>query len=424
MAPLFDAAGWYTKAANYPTGLYRSRRYYAGNQGRLFACLHISDGSDSRGWLSTDPRSDVSAHFLNRDDGVCQHVSINDSAWANGIWEPGHAYKGVPDNLNPNRFGISIENEGKPDKPLSSRQKQQLIELLRDLAQQYPQFRPYTEGVNLIRHTDISPSHRPKCPGPLFDLSSLAAAANGGAKRWRVRDHLSDDPADNFAAVRIEPTAGAQASTIGIDAVRLVPGFVVGVDAERGGWLHIGEPAPWGWVWNGLLTPVNSTTPIGPPNAPPAPDDVLFIGPPSITKERFARVLLVAKSPASAESGVLYDILVRYRINPAVGLAFFEHESSLGKKGKAVTTKNWGNIRRSQGGAFKVEGGFAFYETWAAGLEDWCKLIINDYVNPRKHNTPGVRNALRIYAPSSDNNNPDAYANAVIALVRQWEQGG
>jgi hypothetical protein len=50
-------------------------------------------------------------------------------------------------------------------------------------------------------------------------------------------------------------------------------------------------------------------------------------------------------------------------------------------------------------------------------------LITREYLNPNVHNTPGVRAALRIYAPSSDGNKPDAYADAVIALVARWQRG-
>jgi N-acetyl-anhydromuramyl-L-alanine amidase AmpD len=420
MAPLFDNAGWYTKAVNYKTAEYRASRFYPGNSGRLFVCLHISDGTDSRAWLSTSPTSQVSAHFLNREDGIYQHVSINDSAWANGIWESGHAYRGLAESENPNRWGISIENEGRPNRPIGPTQQQQLISLLRDLAQQYAHFRPYVPGVSLIRHTDISPAHRPNCPGPLFDFAALAAAANGASRRYRVRADVSDDPTTNYAAVRVEPSISAAPALIGPNPVRLEPGWVVGVDAERGGWLHIAEPAAWGWSWGGLYTPVAAAVPIGPPAAAP---DLAFAAPPRITQAMFARVLAAKSSPSTADAAALYAIPLRYGLDPAVALAFFYHESECGTKGRAVETRNWGNIRRGQGHEASVHDGFARYTSWANALEDWCLLITRDYINPLVHNTPGVRAALRIYAPPSDGNAPDAYADVVMALVSKWQKG-
>lgn len=107
----FDARGWLTTALNYANGAYRSPNHWTGHSGRAAVVLHVTDGTDSRGWLC-NPAAQVSAHFLIRAEGIYQLVSINDSSWANGIWQQGHAWRGVPESVNPNRATISIEREG------------------------------------------------------------------------------------------------------------------------------------------------------------------------------------------------------------------------------------------------------------------------------------------------------------------------
>lgn len=175
----FDSNGWYTKAINYHSGEWRSPNYWKTNSGRKAVVLHVTDGIDSRFTLcNANTANPVSTHFLVREEGIYQHVSLNDSAWANGIWEAGHAWRGIPESENPNRYTISIEREGKPFVPVSQRINELSIQLLRDIATQYPQFRPYVPHVNLIGHYEISPAHRANCPGPTLDFNAYAAAAN------------------------------------------------------------------------------------------------------------------------------------------------------------------------------------------------------------------------------------------------------
>lgn len=148
------------------------------------------------------------------------------------------------------------------------------------------------------------------------------------------------------------------------------------------------------------------------------PADLTFVSSPRITREKFIQVLVSAQSPAAKEAESLYRVPVSFGLDPAVALAFFAHESAFGKAGKAVRTKNWGNLRRGQGRAYKVSEGFAFYRTWEDGLHDWCRLIRTVYVDTWRLTT--VRAALVKYAPGSDGNNPARYGDAVVHLVEEW----
>lgn len=147
------------------------------------------------------------------------------------------------------------------------------------------------------------------------------------------------------------------------------------------------------------------------------PETLTFQAPPRLSALAFGRILAEHGSPAAPEADTCYRVCASYDLDPAVALAFFAHESTYGTKGRAVQTRNWGNLRKGQGHATHELGGFAYYAHWADGLADWCTLIRARYIG-RGLKTVGP--ALRIYAPSSDGNDPDAYAKAVCALVTGW----
>lgn len=146
--------------------------------------------------------------------------------------------------------------------------------------------------------------------------------------------------------------------------------------------------------------------------------DLLFLSPPRISAAQFARVLAAAHSPASPDAPRLYAIPVRYGLDPALALAFFAHESTYGTRGRAVESLNWGNLRKGQGRAYKVQAGFAYYRGWADSLEDWCSLIVSYYI---AEGLDTVRKAIPVYAPSSDRNKPERYIGAVLGLVAAWQ---
>ena len=161
------------------------------------------------------------------------------------------------------------------------------------------------------------------------------------------------------------------------------------------------------------------TTPSTPIGSGAAPADLTFVHPPRITPEKFEAVLRAANSPAAPHAAKLYQIPLEYGLDPAIALAFFGHESSFGKKGKAVQTLNWGNLRKGQGHALRTSGGWAWYDSWEDSLRDWCLLIKKKYVE--SWNRPTVRRALELYAPVNDNNKPSRYADAVMQMVAGWQ---
>ncbi|NTU78176.1 MAG: glucosaminidase domain-containing protein [Chloroflexales bacterium] len=146
----------------------------------------------------------------------------------------------------------------------------------------------------------------------------------------------------------------------------------------------------------------------------------------SISRDKFIEVLVALRSPAASEAADLADIPGRYGIDRGIALAFFVHESGAGTAGivHSYDTRNWGNLRKpQQAGRGKViktgSGQFAKYVSWAAGLEDWCELVLNVYCQQLELTTLGE--ILHRYAPKADQNDPEAYARKVVQHIKAWQ---
>ena len=154
-------------------------------------------------------------------------------------------------------------------------------------------------------------------------------------------------------------------------------------------------------------------------------DNPLIFAPHSISAETFRRVLRAARSPAFVETDALLAALDAWGADRGIALAFFAKESSYGQRGVAVRTRNWGNLRRGKRMVAQTPHPFAVYARWADGLNDWCELLKEHYC--KRRGLCRLRQILPRYAPPSDGNNPERYADFVVALVRRWqreERGG
>lgn len=145
-----------------------------------------------------------------------------------------------------------------------------------------------------------------------------------------------------------------------------------------------------------------------------------FKSAPRINRASFSQILANGRSPAAPYGDELYDIIVGYGLDPAVALAFFQHESQFCTTGACARggLLNWGMLRRhirAERNAGSGEG-FARYATWQDSVRDWCELMLG-YIN-RGMDT--VEKAIPVYAPRSDGNVPTAYINAVRRQVAAW----
>lgn len=148
------------------------------------------------------------------------------------------------------------------------------------------------------------------------------------------------------------------------------------------------------------------------------------MGAPTITVAQIEAALNQYHSPAAGHGQEIYDLGLKYGINPAISLAFFIHESGAGSnpawaglKPDGTTTHNVGNIICTPG--YRCFGRFRDYPTWGEGIEDWYKLIKELYVGEWGRET--VEEIIPKYAPASDNNDESAYVNSVKRLVDEWQ---
>ncbi len=146
------------------------------------------------------------------------------------------------------------------------------------------------------------------------------------------------------------------------------------------------------------------------------------LGPVSISRSTFKQFLQELKSPALTEADAMYQVCVDEGCDPALALAFFEHESTGGNNGVAALTKSIGNIRCTTGYAcYTTEGNGSFrkYETWTEGLRDWARLL-KMYKDDWKRVT--LEDIIPKYAPQSDHNNEAAYISGVKKTVDNLRQ--
>ncbi len=141
-------------------------------------------------------------------------------------------------------------------------------------------------------------------------------------------------------------------------------------------------------------------------------------GKPTLSAAFVDKVLAAAGSKAAGTGQALHDLSVKYGIDDAYALAFFEHESTFGTGGVARATLSLGNIRCSEG--YQCIEGYRAYGSWIAGYEDWYRLIRNLYIGEWRLTT--VEQIVPKYAPGSEND-VAGYIAAVLKDVSTWRAG-
>ena len=150
--------------------------------------------------------------------------------------------------------------------------------------------------------------------------------------------------------------------------------------------------------------------------------DFAILAKPRIHRSTFTRILREAKSPAAPVAHEAWAAIVAHGVDPALALAVFQHESSYGKAGAAVSRRNWGNLRRSP--KFKDDGRFVVYPSWTAGAGDAARLLAiygRDQIRPGKR-TSTARTFPFVWAPSADGNRPARYGQAIVVAVKHYIQ--
>lgn len=174
------------------------------------------------------------------------------------------------------------------------------------------------------------------------------------------------------------------------------------VQVSSGTWAKSTQPAP-------IQKPI-----------PSHPGPYAVLGKPTISAAFINQVLQAYHSPAAGKGQALYDLGVKYNIDPAFALAFFMHESSFGAQGEAQTTLSLGNLRCYTGATCidQDRGGYAQYASWEDGFQAWYQLIHNFYVAQLGEVT--IDQIIPTYAPNADHNDEAAYINSLKDAINTW----
>lgn len=179
-----------------------TNKFWRGNEGRRAAVMHIAQGNfdGTVRWLSDENANpNSSAHFVIAKDGrIAQLVSIDDSAWANGLgWDDSTkqwrnpagkvvnpSWQDLLPGENPNLYTISIEHEGVYQEEWTLEMYKANNRLLQWIAAQVSigqssgAYWKYVPHRNVIGHYELDPLDRANCPGPNVHYDSIATDAN------------------------------------------------------------------------------------------------------------------------------------------------------------------------------------------------------------------------------------------------------
>jgi len=171
-------------------------------------------------------------------------------------------------------------------------------------------------------------------------------------------------------------------------------------------------------IWQNSNGPIVNKKPVPVHNGPYS-----VLGKPTISANFINQVLASYNSPAAGKGQTLYDLGVKYGIDPVFALAFFMHESLFGTTGEARATLSLGNSRciPTRPCIDQNRGGYAQMYSWEDGFEQFYKLIRNLYVAQWGRVT--VDQIIPKYAPNSDGNNEQAYIATLKHEIDTWHAG-
>ncbi|MFH1850361.1 MAG: hypothetical protein ABH879_09370 [archaeon] len=140
----------------------------------------------------------------------------------------------------------------------------------------------------------------------------------------------------------------------------------------------------------------------------------------TITEAKVYEILNSHNSPAKDYAQHFIEYGEDHGIDPAIALAFFNHESKYGTLGVAAKTKSVGNIRHTSGCAGNYNG-FCVYNTWEEGIEAWYGLIDSKaYIDS---GLVTVEQIIPKYAPAAEND-VQAYIRSVRASAESYRGVG
>jgi len=125
-------------------------------------------------------------------------------------------------------------------------------------------------------------------------------------------------------------------------------------------------------------------------------------------------------------SNYLYDAGKATGVDPAVMLAISFNESHGGRDGAASSTYSIGNERPWSDNGVPMEcwhgSCYRFHTSWAQGVDAECILLRSYALGLHGFaKMPRWIDAVSVYAPAGDQNNPASYAAVVYGKLHDWE---
>jgi len=172
------------------------------------------------------------------------------------------------------------------------------------------------------------------------------------------------------------------------------------------------------YTWQNSTGPITNEKPIPSHTGPYS-----VLGKPTISADFINQVLASYNSPAAGKGQTLYNLGVKYGIDPVIALAFFMHESLFGTTGEARATLSLGNSRciPTRPCIDQDRGGYAQMYSWEDGFDQFYKLIRNLYV--AQWGLVTIDQIIPTYAPNSDGNNEKEYIAALKYEIDSWRAG-
>ena len=169
-----------------------------------YIVLHgTAGGSSAQNIAYYFQKSDVAAstHFVIGQDGVIvQCVPTTLAAWGNGVLTAGHAPY-LPEGVNPNLYTISIEHV-KPSldnsDQLTDAQQEASFKVI-DILCSYHSIPRHSGDASggIIRHADIDPVNRSRCPGP-YPFNALWQFLQKGGSMETITPNMTKSAQDEW----------------------------------------------------------------------------------------------------------------------------------------------------------------------------------------------------------------------------------
>lgn len=133
-----------------------------------------------------------------------------------------------------------------------------------------------------------------------------------------------------------------------------------------------------------------------------------------ISVDRFVAELKSVRSPIKFEPGTFY---VAMRPHTALGTAMLWVESKYGTAFNRNTPESFNpfNLRPPDG------NGYADFDWWTEGAKAWRERITSQtYKGGIYANTVTLEDLINVYAPRTDDNDPDEYVALILAKFAEW----